>query len=44
VALGYIEDSGIRVGEGKGRRHAVWRITSAGHSKVADLPGLSRAA
>lgn len=44
VALGYIEDSGIRVGEGKGRRHAVWRITNDGHSRIADITGLSRAA
>jgi hypothetical protein len=43
VALGLIEDSGNRVGD-KGRRHAVWRITSEGQAKVAEIIDLPRAA
>jgi hypothetical protein len=44
VALGLVEDSGVRVGEGKGRKHAVWRITAAGQDRVDELLNLPRAA
>jgi len=44
VALGLIADSGKRVGEGRGRRHAVWRITDDGSAKVEGLLDLRRAA
>jgi hypothetical protein len=44
VALGLIEDTGNRIGEGKGRKHAVWRITTAGYAKAAEIVGLPRAA
>lgn len=44
VALALIEDTGTRVGTGKGRKHAVWRITGAGYAKAAEIVGISRAA
>lgn len=34
VGLGLVEDSGIRTGNGKGRKHALWRITEAGMAQA----------
>jgi hypothetical protein len=44
VALGFVADTGRRVGSGKGRRHAVWRITPEGQARVGEIIALLRAA